>query len=128
MFHVQRGLLGEGARHAVTGDPGPAPSLKPRADDCKRCADDPLFTQAQNDEAGIVAHNAKPISNSDAVIDRIRAGFAKRHGAAPQVAIEKVRGMDDLPPAWHGRHEPGAAQPDDRAPRDVPQWPGLGRF
>jgi hypothetical protein len=42
-----------------------------------------------------------PISDNViyAFIDRIRPGFAKSNGAALPVAIEKVRGMDNLPPA-----------------------------
>jgi hypothetical protein len=35
----------------------------------------------------------------DAIINRVLAAFAQRHGAALPVAIQKVRGMDDLPPA-----------------------------
>jgi hypothetical protein len=85
----------------LTGEPGAEPRLQPRADDCKRCADDPLVTHAQNGEAGTVAHNAEPISNSamDAIIERIQAGFARRHGAALPVVIKRVRGMGDLAPA-----------------------------
>jgi hypothetical protein len=61
---------------------------------------DDLFVHAKNDEAGTVAYHAQPISDCpiDAVIDRIRAAFSKRHGAALPVANQKVRGMDDLPP------------------------------
>jgi hypothetical protein len=52
----------------------------------------PLFARAKNDDAGTVAHHANPISDSAmvAVINRIQAAFAKRHGAALPVAIEKM--------------------------------------
>jgi hypothetical protein len=86
---------------ALTGEPGETPRLQRRNDDRKRLAADPLFARAKNDDAGTVAHYAEPISDSalDAVITRVRAAFAQRHGAALPVAIQKVRGMDDLPPA-----------------------------
>jgi hypothetical protein len=63
--------------------------------------DDPLFSRAKKDDAGTVAHDTELISDSamDAVINRIQAAFAKRHCAALPVAIQKVRGMDELPPA-----------------------------
>jgi hypothetical protein len=67
----------------------------------QRRAGDALFARAKNDEAWTVAHHAEPISDSamDSVIDRIQADFSRRQGVASPVAIQKVRGMDDLPPA-----------------------------
>jgi hypothetical protein len=37
---------------ALTGEPEAAPRLQRRNDDRKRCADDPLFASAKNDDAG----------------------------------------------------------------------------
>jgi hypothetical protein len=58
-----------------------------------------LFAHAKNDDAGTVDHHAVPISDSAMVIARVQAAFARRVGAALPVGIQKVRGMDDLPPA-----------------------------
>lgn len=62
---------------------------------------DSLFARAKDDKTGTVADDAQPVADAviDAVISRIQAAFARRHGAALPVAIQKVRGRDDLPPA-----------------------------
>jgi hypothetical protein len=75
------------------------PVVDPLGKDTKD--DDPLFARSKKNDAGTVAHHAEPISETvlDAVIGHIQDGFARRHGAALPVAIQKVRGRDDLPPA-----------------------------
>jgi N12 class adenine-specific DNA methylase len=87
----------------LTGTPAEPARLQRREDDRKRRESDPLFARAENDEAGAVAQNGKTpiISDTDfaAVIDRVKAAFAKRAGGALTVSIKPVRGMDDLPPA-----------------------------
>jgi hypothetical protein len=68
----------------------------------RRVADappDPLFARAQDNQAGTVAENDKARASDvdfHAVIDRIKAAFARRAGGALTVTIEPVRRMSDL--------------------------------
>lgn len=60
-----------------------------------------LFARAKQDDTGAVAGEAQPIGDAaiDAVIKRVQAAFAAANGAALPVRIQKVRDMQDLPPA-----------------------------
>jgi hypothetical protein len=68
--HGRRAPVAEYAAHRSTSLPMPDDTV--------------LFARAKNDDAGTVADNAEPISDSaiDAVIGHVPAGFAARRGAA----------------------------------------------
>jgi hypothetical protein len=93
--HVKHGFALDGIDWRIGGSIAPATARR-RPQAPRRS---PYLLVPRMTTQGLSRTTQSRSGDSDAVIDRIRAGFAKRHGAALPVAIEKVRYMEDLPPA-----------------------------